>query len=397
MDEKLTISEVCRADGATFDVLFVHGLTGDPYDTWTSGAENAFWPKWLCEAFPNIAVYAVGYPSSMFVKWAKQEMDIHERANSLLEHLAAYGIGERPLAFVCHSLGGLLVKETLRVSKECTDEGWKKVSENARLVAFLATPHTGAALASAMKFLAPRLSSTHVDLLSNESGYLTSLNQSYRDLAAGRSIATVSYYEKHKTGGAAIVVTAQSADPGAGSLRPIAVEADHMSIAKPSGKDGIVYLSICRHLKKAIDGCAPLALSINGTAFGPSDYGAASNSDRRDLLQKLMDAGREHEYSQANDMQNKFAQRYYKHGLYTEARSKNDALLAEVEQRFRTHVYGAKICKNAPDAEIIDALQKDVIDTICVSGRSGERLSSTAVLEALYFLTEQCYMRWDVP
>ena len=299
MDDKPIITKVCGRKEPAFDVLFVHGLTGDPYDTWVSGGDKSFWPKWLCEAFPSIAVHVVGYPASMFVKWAKKEMDIHERANSMLEHLAVYGIGNRPLALVCHSLGGLLAKEMLRISKECTDDDWKRVSANTRLVAFLATPHTGAALASALIHLAPRLASKHVQLLSNDSGYLTSLNQSYRDLATSASITTVSYYEKHKTNGAAIVVDAQSADPGAGSLRPIAVEADHISITKPSNKDHIVYLSICRHLKKVADGCSAGPGMSNGTAFSPSDYGAASDSDRRDLLQKLIDAGREHEYSQA--------------------------------------------------------------------------------------------------
>jgi protein SERAC1 len=138
------ILHVCGRDGAILDVIFVHGLTGNPHDTWVAGPKKEYWPQWLCADFPGVAVYTIGYPASLFEKWAKKEMNLHERANNLLEHLAAYGLGERPIVFVSHSLGGLLVKEILRTSKECSDEAWRLVAGNTRLAAFLATPHTGA-------------------------------------------------------------------------------------------------------------------------------------------------------------------------------------------------------------------------------------------------------------
>jgi protein SERAC1 len=296
---------------------------------------------------------------------------------------------------VCHSLGGILAKEMLRTSNECADDGWKLIAEQTRLAVFMATPHTGASLASAVKLIAPRLASTHVDLLSNDSGYLTSLNQSYRDLANGAGIATVSYYEKFKTGDVAIVVSPESSDPGVGATRPVAVDADHLSICKPAGRSDLIYASLCRHLRGILKEC-PLPASSIGSfdSFAPDDYGASSETDRRDLLQKLIDAGREYEYQKANDLQNKFAQRYYKLGLHTEAKKKNDAVLSAVEQRFTTHVYGGKICKGATDEEIASALQMHVIDPMC-GGTGHEQLSPTAILQALYFLTEQCYIQWD--
>jgi triacylglycerol esterase/lipase EstA (alpha/beta hydrolase family) len=209
---------------------FVHGLTGNPFETWTSaGHEQEYWPKWLCEDLEGIAVYALGYPASIFGKWAKKEMNLHERAGNMLEHLAAGGIGTRPIALVCHSLGGILVKGMLRASKECADEGWRAIAGQTRLAVFM-TPHKGASVASAVKLIIPRLAPTHVDLLSNDSGYLTSLNQSYRDLANGAGISTVAYYEKYKTKEIGFVVSEDSADPGVGATRPVAVDADHISI-----------------------------------------------------------------------------------------------------------------------------------------------------------------------
>ena len=113
--------KVCGGTTPALDILFIHGLTGDPEATWTTtGAAKEYWPKWLCEQFPNASIYTLGYPASVLEKWAKQEMNLHERANNMLEQLAAYGIGNRPIAMITHSLGGLLVKEMLRASNECT-------------------------------------------------------------------------------------------------------------------------------------------------------------------------------------------------------------------------------------------------------------------------------------
>jgi hypothetical protein len=396
MTEAHHISHVCgNPDGAVLDVIFVHGLTGDPKDTWVSGPQKGYWPSWLCADLQNVSIYTIGYPASLFEKWAKKETNLHECADNILEHLAAYGFGKRPIAFISHSLGGILVKEILRVSKQCTDEDWQLIAKQTRLAAFLATPHTGASLASAIKLIAPRMSSKVIDLLSNDSGYLTSLNLAYRDLVSSAPVATVSYYEKYKTKDVAIVVTPESADPGVPGTHPIAVDADHLSICKPDDKNALVYISILRHLKKVFALCTTSSQSGLSPAFGADDYLTKSASDRRDLMQKLMDAGREHTYQMANDYQNKFAQKYYQLGLFTEAKQQSDSLLASVQQRFDTHVYSAKICKKAHDDEIAVALQQHVIDALCNGVEP--KPSPTAILQALYFLTEQCHIRWDAP
>jgi hypothetical protein len=386
------IRKVCGATNPILDVLFIHGLTGDPEDTWTAaGVAKEYWPKWLLEVFPHISIYTLGYPASILQKWAKQEMNLHERANNMLEQLVSRGIGARPIAIITHSLGGILAKEVLRASNECTDAAWKRVVESTRLVAFLATPHSGAALGAVVKFFLPRLASVHVDLLSNNGGSLTNLNQSYRELVAGRKIATVSYFEKFKTKNVFLVVSEESADPGVTGLRPIPVDADHITICKPESRTSLIYVSLVRHLGEVLKAC-PQDLILEDV-FATDDYAEKSAADRRDLLQKLIDAGREHEYQKANDLQNKFAQRYYKMGLYTEAKSQIDETLASVEQRFITHVYNAKICRGASDDEIAEALQTHVIDALAgakAAGKGGP--SASIVLQALYFLTEQCFI-----
>jgi protein SERAC1 len=109
-----------------------------------------------------------------------------------------------------------------------------------------------------------------------------------------------------------------------------------------------------------------------------------------------MDAGREHEYGHVNDLQNKFAQKYYKLGLHTPARQLYDDLLSDIEQRFLTHVYNEKICKGASSEEISNVLQSHVIDPI-VAKYTNTQANARTVITALYFLTERCHIRWDAP
>ena len=83
-------------------------------------------------------------------------------------------------------------------------------------------------------------------------------------------------------------------------------------------------------------------------------------------------------------------------GLFTEAKTRHDSILSAVEQRFLTHVYGPKICAGAPESEIAAALQEHVIDPLCASSEHG-KLASSTILQALYYLTEQCHIQWDKP
>jgi len=128
-----------------------------------------------------------------------------------------------------------------------------------------------------------------------------------------------------------------------------------------------------------------------------AQYGSKSDRDRRDLLQKLIDADREVEYDYANEAQNKFARSYAKTGLFTAAKEDHDALLAEIETRFVTHVFHPHICKDAPEAAVRNALQDNVLDPLTARDFGKTKFPASAILSGLYFLTEQCHIRWDKP
>lgn len=385
MAKEYSFGKIHVAKTPLADLIFLHGLTGDPRETWEDG-EN-FWPDWLAEDFPHLSIYTAGYPASIFAQWAKKEMDLFERANNLLEHMAGLGFGKRPIILVVHSLGGLLAKQILRRANDSIDDDYKKIADSTQLLIFLSTPHTGSSLASALALLPG--TSSHIELLANGSGFLDDLNQFYRNLCVQRSdLKTVVYYEKFKTKKASIVVTRESADPGVTKTEPVAVDKDHISICKPSDKEDVVYLGVKRHIYN-------LYKSLLGNLPGDDDYTIPSENDRRDLLEKLVDADREHEYPFANDAQNRFARKIQKTGLFTSARNDHDLLLSEIESRFIFHVYHPLICKESDDLSIKKSIQDNVIDPLSNKVTGATYFSTKDVLSALYYLTEQCHIRWD--
>jgi len=318
-------------------------------------------------------------------------MDMFERADNVLEQFAGKGLGQRPLVFVTHSLGGILAKMILRASADADDEDWVAVSTATKLVIFLSTPHIGASIANIVDAVPG--ASKHIKLLGNETGMLEDLNKAYRKFCTANSgHVTKVYYEKHTTYKAVLVVSRESADPGIPGANPVAVDRDHISICKPKDRDDVVYRGIKRHIEKTQNTVTP----SNGTmAF--AQYGSKSDRDRRDLLQKLIDADREVEYDYANEAQNKFARSYAKTGLFTAAKEDHDALLAEIETRFVTHVFHPHICKDAPEAAVRNALQDNVLDPLTARDFGKTKFPASAILSGLYFLTEQCHIRWDKP
>lgn len=395
MSDDFIFEQVCSDDKCLVDIVFIHGLTGSATDTWSVDETDGFWPIWLNEELEHISIYSIGYPASMFAKWAKNEMDIFERATNVLEHFAAKGIGSRPIVFVTHSMGGILAKVILRKSNESEDEDYKSVSASTKLMIFLSTPHTGASLASVAAAV-PGIS-MHVDLLGNKTGFLQDLNDQYRTFANGKSdLDTRVYYEKHKTKGVALVVSRDSADPGVANSHPIAVDKDHFNICKPKDRDDIIYLGIKRHIGKLVDSVLKSCISNKVDILGV-DYESQNTGDRRDLLNKLIDADREHEYAFANNAQNEFAREFARTGLFTSARNDYDILLSEIETRFVSHIYHPLICKAASDEEIRTALQSQIFDPISSKTIGETQFSARAVLSAMYFLTEQCHIRWDLP
>ena len=173
-----------RRGNAAADIVFVHGLGGDKRATWQSSkAQDSFWPAWLAEDLPRVCVYSLGYDASPSA-WLGNAMPLSDRATNLLALMEAEQLGARPIVWVCHSLGGLVVKQLLRTAATLGQASWRRFAEHTKAVVFLATPHAGARLANYVELLGRVLRTTvTVEELNANDAHLRELTQWYRNYA----------------------------------------------------------------------------------------------------------------------------------------------------------------------------------------------------------------------
>jgi alpha-beta hydrolase superfamily lysophospholipase len=233
-------------------VVFVHGLGGDPRVTWRQGeGEAGFWPAWFGEDFPGLDIYTLEYAAHASA-WQGQAMALPDRATNVLAELVAERLDERPLVFVCHSLGGLVVKQVLRIAADQPGTPMGRILDRTQGVVFLATPNAGSDLATWMDRLrVVLLPSAAAEDLKAHSPYLRDLNVWYREWAPREDIATLVFVESGRTHGA-VVVDPTSGDPGIPGVRPIPLDADHLAIAKPSSRDDTLHKTIRRFLEERL-------------------------------------------------------------------------------------------------------------------------------------------------
>ena len=123
-------------NSAVGDLVFVHGLGGNWLDTWSSDPRqgDTSWPNWLADQWPEINVWSLDYDAHRS-GW-KSSTSLIVQADQVLELLITKNIGARPILFVGHSLGGLLVKSVLRASFDAKDPPAQRIFKETRGIVF---------------------------------------------------------------------------------------------------------------------------------------------------------------------------------------------------------------------------------------------------------------------
>lgn len=302
-----------RDAGADVDVVFVHGLRGGAIRTWRVGdvplgadthflkkakAEASDVPKppppmttWIGDWLPgDLAarglrprVLALRYEANLTsVASARTSLTLVERAGAVVEQLARAGVGtdpKRPVIFVTHSMGGLLVKAVLArglptgvresgvvPQKAASDRRAQSAPpvepQEASLVdstagvMFIATPHAGSPIAG----YAPK-GSTYMGIhpavagLREGDATLLALQRDFAKVSRCAQRPTVTDVEGAQNIGdehcpgcdvlsigealpsaiglglTTVIVPPRSADPGLGRFTTVA--ADHITVCKP--------------------------------------------------------------------------------------------------------------------------------------------------------------------
>lgn len=191
------------------DVIALHGLNGDAFDTWTNKNKQMWLKEFLPRSLPGARVYTFGYDSDIF---SRSNADIGDFARRLLSQLNLERQSEadkrRGIVFICHSLGGIVCKKSLILAHESSR--YVNILQSTKAVIFFGTPHSGSEQADFLSTLVKIANTVEsasklnhflgkprqhlADLLRPRSVELENISMSFTDRTKG--IEIVSFYEE---------------------------------------------------------------------------------------------------------------------------------------------------------------------------------------------------------
>ena len=265
-----------------FDLVFVHGLTGDREHTWTHPESAEPWPKMLIsEEFPEARILSYGYDAYVALKKgpvSSNRLSSHslDFLNAIIAIRQTRGSEPRPLIFVAHSLGGIVCKDALLQSSNSIDLTKKAVFNDTVGLIFMGTPHTGAGLAWWAKVPAHALGvvkSTNkklLEVLETENEILSRIQNDFMEkirstVNTSNEIQIVCFYETLPMHSLLQIVSFESAIlPG---YNHISIHADHKNMVKILSKNDnsfVQFSGILRRWKNwATEKVASIGLSID--------------------------------------------------------------------------------------------------------------------------------------
>lgn len=243
-----------REDKYDVDIVFVHGLLGCPFETWMCGTdENSVWAKkWLLEDLKqdrcNPRVLSIGYDAQLLASDSEwRTMSFYDTSHDIASKLesARVGCGDRPVIFVTHSLGGIVVKQML---KDAAESSTSHLLESVSGVLFYGVPHHGSPVAQVIQAFKPRslgIAQHPVTDHLHGTPHLQSLNTWCADTFASRHIPALSLGENLACqlpliGVEALVVPTASANPGFGEFVSVP-SSNHIDVCKPTSKRDVRY------------------------------------------------------------------------------------------------------------------------------------------------------------
>lgn len=236
---------------ATIDVCFVHGLTGNRDSTWTVSKQSTPWPAMLLPPkLPRARLLAWGYDAYVVQASVVSENRLTDHATNLLIDItndrASCGATSRPLIFVAHSLGGLVCKEAILLSRNNPESHLCSIFEYTTGIIFMGTPHRGSWIADWMKIPASSLGvlkSTNKSLLQvlrTDNQLLESIQVRFWSMVrgqreSGRRLEITCFFEELPLPVFGKVVSKQSATIE--GYTSVSVHANHRDMVKFRTKD----------------------------------------------------------------------------------------------------------------------------------------------------------------
>ncbi|KAK3988894.1 hypothetical protein QBC44DRAFT_397114 [Cladorrhinum sp. PSN332] len=265
------------------DIVLIHGVNGDPVKTWECKNEakdedknlgdTVLWPQhFLPRRFPGARVLTYGYNGDMYHN--DSISGIRDLAKSLLSciDIKRQDVDpRRPIIFIAHCLGGLIVKQALHTAHYERDYNY--IADRTAGIFFFGTPHVAAAkdkwdhVAKAYSALDKPTGwlkrSRLVKALQKDSDELMDMMDKFRHMLtvkdqSGNPIsqrwAIGNFYETLKMPGAKAVIvdaTAAQLDALDGEIQR-QVDADHVGMCRFSTVDSQTFQELCLQIKELV-------------------------------------------------------------------------------------------------------------------------------------------------
>ncbi|GAB1317133.1 hypothetical protein MFIFM68171_07343 [Madurella fahalii] len=256
-------------DQAPLDIVAIHGLNGDWQKSWANARDKPF--MWLRDLlptkFPGARIMSFEYDARAI--GAISPAGVREHADNLIRLLRNEREDNkdknRPIVFIVHSLGGIIIKQAL---KKASDLGMNKgpsqadaldISNSTKGIVFFGTPHRGADAAKWAKVVTDVVSTSLnlpqaelVKVLQTNSDDLMSISEDFSPLASRYAIA--SFYESivHPILGT-VVVDKASALMALPHEETMMLGGDHSSMCK-LGRNDLRWDPVWRAIRRCSRG-----------------------------------------------------------------------------------------------------------------------------------------------
>ncbi|EXJ54423.1 hypothetical protein A1O7_09762 [Cladophialophora yegresii CBS 114405] len=232
------------------DIVAVHDLNEDLYEAWTDSRTGVLWLKDLLPQDALVArVLTFGYDGCPLSFFAQPRADpVTSTAINLVSYLRANRedaqCERRPIIFICHGLGGLVVKKALMYSKEKTKYPAHRdhsIFVCTTAILFFGTPHTD--IKPAVWFQSRNIANLPREKHHRHISALQIINESF--VRVGSSFRQLFFWEEIETH-----VGYSSAVPYGTEGSGCGIPTDHVNMVKFTALDSAGYPVVRNGLRR---------------------------------------------------------------------------------------------------------------------------------------------------
>ncbi|KAI1871350.1 uncharacterized protein JN550_004795 [Neoarthrinium moseri] len=182
-----------------YDCIAISGLASHPFGSWQPrGDDKSF--MWIRDELPRqlqgCRTVIYGYDTRL--NDSNSFQNIPDLAKQLISHLQAYGWAlpsARPIAFLAHSLGGIVLKQALVQLADSSDEEYKSLMRILHGVVFFGVPNLGMQQEHFRTIAQNNANAALVDDLARNSSYLRQLDTDFSEGSFSKRITCFWAYE----------------------------------------------------------------------------------------------------------------------------------------------------------------------------------------------------------